>query len=244
MNDFGLSWALSEHEQGSIEWLNDRAGRITGSMVKVVRKRLKNGDWSVPAKKYAFKLAFERISKGVLDDTYKNAYMKRGNDLETGARIVHECKDNIFITETGAFLSACGRFGASPDGLIGEDGGAEYKCFLSPDELFPILIEGDISTVQDQVQFNMLATGRIWWEFFLYTPQLENVTAEPFKKYRIERDEEYIAEMLEDLHEFDDLISEYQEIIKQQYSINDDCQLDAKSKAAEFNNRTTTSTQR
>ena len=107
MNNFGLSWALSEHEQGSVEWLNDRAGRITGSMAKVVRKRLKSGEWSVPAKKYAFKLAFERIAKGVLDDTYRNAYMSRGNNLEVDARIIHESKDGVFIDEVGAFLSAC-----------------------------------------------------------------------------------------------------------------------------------------
>lgn len=219
MNNFDLKFKEVICEQGSPEWFNARAGVITASKIKEVRARLKNGDWSAAAKKYAFRLAFERVSKGVLDDTYSNAYMKRGSALEEDARILHESNNNILIDTAGFFVSECGLLGASPDGLINHDGGAEYKCFLSPDELMPILLAGDVSTVMDQVQACMLATGRTWWEFFLYTPQIAGVCEKPYKIFRIERDDDYIAEMLDDLKEFDALILVYLETIAKQYGI-------------------------
>lgn len=200
-------------EQGTPEWLQARAGVITASKIKEIRHTLKNGEWSATAKKYAFRLAFERIAKSVLDDTYSNAYMKRGNELEEAARRLHEAEISDLIDTTGFFVSDCGRFGASPDGLIGDDCGAEYKCFLSPDELMPILINGDLSTVQDQAQMNMLATGRSTWHFFLYLPQMAAVTGKPYKLYVIKRDNAYIHEMLEQLKSFDGLIEEYKTLV-------------------------------
>lgn len=216
---FNLKFKEVECEQGSIEWFISRAGAITASMIKVIRKKLIIGEWSVAAKKYAFRLAFERVAKSVLDDTYSNAYMKRGNALEEDARIAHEIELGCFIQATGFWVSECGKLGASPDGLIGEDGISEYKCFLSPDELHPILIDGDISTVADQVQMVMLATNRKWAEFFLYTPQIAGVTDKPYKRFRIERDEKYIADMLADLAEFDVLINSYAHLISEAYGI-------------------------
>lgn len=219
MNSFSLTFKEVDCEQGSPEWFDARAGVITGSMVSTIRSRLKNGQWSNPAKKYAFRLAFERVAKSVLDDTYSNSYMKRGNFLENDARVLHEIEAGDLIIVPGFFVSECGRFGASPDGLIGSAGGAEYKCFLSPDELMPILIDGDTSTVTDQIQINMLATGRKWWDFFLYTPQISTVTEKPYKIFRIPRDEEYISEMLKDLFEFNALIEVYAEQVKAAYGI-------------------------
>lgn len=220
MNSFGLTFNEVICEQGTPEWFEARAGVITGSKIKEVRTRLKNGDWSMAAKKYAFRLAFERTAKSLLDDTYSNAYMKRGNALEEDARVLHEEQLGMLIDTAGFFVSQCGLFGVSPDGLISRDGGSEYKCFLSPDELMPILVEGDISTVMDQVQMCMLATSRVWWEFFLYTPQMAGVCAKPYKVYRIERDENYIAAMLDDLNEFNSLVDSYQHLIAGQYGVN------------------------
>lgn len=219
MNNFGLKFNEVECEQGTPEWFEARAGVITASNIKTIRARLKNGEWSMEAKKYAFRLAFERVAKSVLDDTYSNAYMKRGNALENDARMLHEMECGELIIVPGFYASECGRFGASPDGLIGADGGAEYKCFLSPDELMPILVDGDVSTVMDQVQMNMLATGRQWWEFMLYTPQMAGVCSKPYKVYRIERNEAYIAAMMTDLTEFDGLINYYADLITGRYSI-------------------------
>jgi hypothetical protein len=211
---------LVECEQGSLEWFLARAGAITASMIKVIRKRLQNGEWSVAAKKYAFRLAFERLAGGVLDDTYSNAYMKRGNTQEAVARQLHEIEVGEFVEETGFWVSSCGRFGASPDGLIGLDGGGEYKCFLSPDELMPIMLEGDTSTVMDQVQMCMLATGRQWWDFFLYMPQLAKTTEKPYLRHRIERNDAYIAQMMAELEEFDSLVNSYGYLLAEKLNIN------------------------
>lgn len=204
-------------EQGTAEWFEARAGVITASNFSEVRKRLatgKNkGDHSKKAHQYAFRLAFERITGLPLDDTYTTAYMKRGTRLEESARIRHEVRINDLVTEIGFVKTDCGRFGSSPDGLIGNDGGSEYKCFISPETLMPILLGGDLSEVMDQIQGNMWITGRKWWHFGLYLPQLESVGRD-LTLIRVERDDTYIAELEADLLAFNALVEQYKHMIE------------------------------
>ena len=217
-----LTFTEVDCEQGTPEWFEARSGLITASMIKVIRKTLENGEYSAPAKSYAFQLAYERAAQGVMDDTYINGYMRRGHDYEVIARELHEGEiGNKEIKKCGIFRSDCGRFGASPDGLIGNDGGAEYKCFTAVNELMPIIMDNDISTVIDQVQFNIYATGRKWWHFMLYTPQASRVTDKPFKIFTIERDEKYITEMVQDLLAFDEYVSTLIPIVLDFYGAND-----------------------
>jgi len=201
-----------ECEQGSEQWHEERAGLITASMVGEIRKRLKSGPnkggFTKLAEQYAFRLAFERMAGMPLDDTYQTAYMKRGNLLEESARIAHESKIGQLIQSVGLVVSDCGRFGASADGLIGADGGAEYKCFVSPEKLMPIMIENDESDIQDQMQMNMWLADRKWWHFGLYCPQLAGIGRD-LTLIRVERDDEYIEKMVNDLKEFDALVNQY-----------------------------------
>lgn len=198
-------------EQGTAEWFEARAGVITASMFKEVRKRLASGvnkgGYTKTARQYAFRLAFERITGLPLDDTYTTKYMERGTRLEEQARLVHEVRISDLIQEIGFVKTDCGRFGGSPDGLISTNGGSEYKCFISPETLEPILLEGDLSEVMDQIQGNMWITGRHWWHFGLYLPQLTGVGRE-LTLIRVERDDNYIEALKADLIAFDTLVEE------------------------------------
>lgn len=204
-------------EQGTAEWFEARAGVITASMFSEVRKRLASGankgDYNKKAHQYAFRLAFERIAGLPLDDTYTTKYMERGTRLENDARILHEIRISDLIEEIGFVKSDCGRFGSSPDGLIGTDGGSEYKCFISPETLMPILLSGDLSEVMDQIQGNMWITGRKWWHFGLYLPQLASVGRE-LTLIRVERDNDYIEALEADLVAFDSLVNQYKHMIE------------------------------
>ncbi len=199
-------------EQGSAEWHKQRAGVLTASMVGVIRNKLTNGEYSKAAEKYAFRIALERITGKPLDDTFETEYMRRGNRLEEEARVLHEQRIGDLIEQTGLVLSDCGRFGASPDGLIRSDGGAEYKCFVSPEKLMPILIHGDVSEIQDQMQMNMWLTEREWWHFGLYCPALKPVERE-LTIIPVMRDDAYIEALRTDLYEFDCLVDEYKQAL-------------------------------
>lgn len=204
-------------EQGSAEWHEERAGVITASMLQEVRKRLKSGPnkggFSKAAEQYAFRLAFERVANTPLDDTYVTEYMRRGNRLEESARVVHESRIGNLIESVGMVKSDCGNYGASADGFIGDKGGAEYKCFVSPEKIMPIMLEGDLADIQDQMQMNMWLSDREWWHFGLYCPQLESIGRD-LLLIKVERDEEYIAGMTADLEEFNQLVESYKKKIE------------------------------
>lgn len=185
------------------------AGFKTPPKAESVKKAL-NGErawsWSDTAKNYAFELAVERLNGEPFKDAKFSSYaMQRGNALEPVARSRHALEIGQPIEEVGTVKSDCERFSASPDGLIGEDGGSEYKCLVAPASLRSVLFEDDISDFMDQIQGGMWLTNRQWWDFVLYAPQLEIVGLD-FCRMRVERDEQYIAELVSDLEEFDELV--------------------------------------
>jgi hypothetical protein len=204
-------------EQGSPEWHLERAGLITASMVATVRDTYKSGknkgEHKAAALNYAFRLACERISGQPLDEGFQTYQMKRGNEMEPEARARHEFEIGCEVIPTGMVKTVDGRFGASADGLIGDDGGAEYKCLVSPERIRSVLIDGDMSEFTDQVQACLWLTGRTWWHFALYCPALEPA-GKDLTLYEVQRDDDYIAEMEHDLVEFDKLVCEYADKIK------------------------------
>ena len=199
--------------QGTTEWLHGRCGAITGSMFGEARKRLKSGpnkgEFSAAGKAYAFKLAIERISGELLDvPQFETWQMKRGNELEPEARLKYEAKQAVLVEQTGLALTEDRLFGSSVDGLVDDDGIIEIKCFVDPTKLQSILIDGDIGEVMDQVQGSLWVTGRKWADFILYCPQLACIEKD-LTIIRFDRNENYIAELEQDLLKFNDLVNEY-----------------------------------
>ena len=197
--------------QGSPEWQQARAGCITGSMFATAREKLKGGpnkgDYTTAAKDYAFRLAIERISGQPLDEGFETWAMKRGHELEPAARAEHEVAIGVLVQPVGFVTTDDGKFGASADGFIGADGGAEYKCLVSPERLRSVILTGDLSEFTDQMQGGMWITGRKWWDFGLYCPALAPIGRQ-FTHYRMMRDDNYIDAMELDLIAFERLVSE------------------------------------
>ena len=195
--------------QGSPEWLLARAGLATASMFKTARERLKNGDLSAASKNYAFRVAVERISGYPMDEgNFQTWAMKRGQELEPEARDAVSLHLAADIQECGFVTTDCGRFGASADGLIGDDQGVEIKCLVSPERVRDALLNNDISDFMDQIQGGMWITGRSVWHLAVYTPILAGVSRS-LTVWTVPRDDQYIAKLEADLHTFDALVSEY-----------------------------------
>lgn len=167
------------------------------------------GQPSEAAHNYAFTLAVERISGTPLDGGFETWQMKRGHELEPDARMEHEIQTGLVVHRAGFVTTDDGVFGASADGLIGENGGSEYKCFLAPEKLRAFHIDNDASGIMDQVQGCMWITGRKFWHIGMYCPALEPVGRQLWWR-EFQRDDDYIEALEEDLWRFKTLVEQYE----------------------------------
>jgi hypothetical protein len=199
--------------QGSPEWLKARAGVITASDFNLCR--IANGAPPTEYQKdHAFGKAVERITGEPLNDGHTGWAADRGHRLEPEARMTHELELQIVVQQVGLMLTDDRMFGASADGLIGRDGGAEYKCFISPAKLRRIIIDHDFSAIEEQAQGGMWITGRKWWDMCLYCPALE-VVGKHFTRHRVKRDDNFIDDMVDDLIRFKLLIDKYERELRE-----------------------------
>lgn len=200
-------YILVECQQCTPEWFAARAGVTTASNFRVARERAKGGiALSKTAEKLAFRTASERFIGGLLDDEMFSTWaMKRGQRLEEDARRHHMADIGRRVWPVGMVLSPDRKFGASADGWIGHDGGAEYKCLIGSESLMDIYIHDDASFYTDQVQGNLWLSGRLWWDFCMYCPDFEPKGLH-FYRQRVKRDDDYIEAMEKDLIGFDNVV--------------------------------------
>jgi YqaJ-like viral recombinase domain len=170
-----------QFEQGSESWLAARRGLITGSMLKIARDRLKNGDPSKQCKQYAMDLARERCG-GKSPDKFQSYHMRVGSEQEATARAAYEAATGNLVEGVGFFADEMGQFGCSPDGLIGSDGVLEIKCMVSSDTLFTAVVDSDVSEYMDQCLGYLWMLGRDWVDLVLWAPDLEHITIKRITK--------------------------------------------------------------
>jgi len=173
-------------EQGSDEWIYARLGIPSASMYgKIITTQ---GKWSTQADTYINQLVAEKLT-GEQTPFYQNEHMARGTELEPDARKMYEFIKDVEVQEVGFCLHDTLEAGASPDGLIGEDGGLEIKC-PAPATHVEYLRGGKLpSKYKQQVMGCLWITGREWWDFMSYHPSMKPLIV------RVERDEDYIAEL-------------------------------------------------
>lgn len=111
-------------------------------------------------------------------ERYSNKDLERGVELEPLARDMYELETGNNVIEVGFVtnesISSVG--GASPDGIVGDDGLVEIKCFddtkhfkMSIDYKKTGTFEIESKYVW-QMQMQMLLTGRAWCDFLAYNP--------------------------------------------------------------------------
>ncbi len=180
--------------QGTPEWFAARLGKVTASRVADVIARTKAG-WGASRANYMAQLIAERLT-GVTADSYSNASMQWGSDMEPDARAAYEFYTDTTVTEIGfAPHPRIAEAGASPDGLVGEDGLVEIKCPNTATHLETLLNKAVPAKYRTQMQWQMACTGRLWCDFVSYDPRLP----ESMKLFivRVVRDDKMIAEIEE-----------------------------------------------
>lgn len=155
-----------EIEQGTPEWFDQRRGLVTASVVgKLLTPTLKVAD-NDTSRGLISTLIAERIT-GVTEPSFMNDDMMRGVLHEPYARDRYAEVNGVTVDVVGFMVRDDWGFqiGASPDGLIGDDGGLEVKCPRAKTHIRTIVADEVPAHYMAQVQTSLLVSGRKWWEF-------------------------------------------------------------------------------
>ena len=178
--------------QGSPEWFEARKGIPSASNFATVMASGRDGGESMTRLEYMRRLAGEIITGRPAEETFKSKAMERGNAMEPAAIEDYERRRKVTVQRIGLGINFSGlkRCCASPDGIVGFDGGLETKT-MRPDKMIPLLERGAQMQPEHraQVHGNMLVFERDWWDFKIFYEKMP-----PFE-VRVTRDERYIKEL-------------------------------------------------
>ena len=170
-------------QQGTDEWALARLGKLTASDAQAI----------VTAGVGLNTLCIEKVAQrltGLAEDSFKTPAMQNGHDLEDQARNAYELETGNIVKEIG-FCKLDEDTGASPDGLVGDDGLVEIKCKTNNIFVKELLSDEIDPAHVWQVQFQMWVTDRKWCDYTVYNP---NFPKSLIIK-RVNRDEVAIAKI-------------------------------------------------
>jgi len=200
-------------DQGSESWFQIRIGKVTASRVADVIAKTKTG-YSASRDNYMAQLICERLT-GLKGESFTNAAMQHGTDTEPLARAAYEALQDVLVDEVGFVPHPTIEMaGASPDGLVGDDGLLEIKCPNTATHIETLISKVVPSKYNTQMQFQMACTGRKWCDFVSF----DNRLPEMFQLFvtRVPRDEVFIrlieSEIVQFIAELDDKINKLMKV--------------------------------
>jgi putative phage-type endonuclease len=186
-------------EQRTDEWFAQRLGKVTASRVADVMAKTKTG-YSASRENYMAQLVVERLTQ-TKSESFTNAAMQWGTDQEPFARAAYEAAQGVMVEEVG-FMSHpdIEMAGASPDGLVGDDGMVEIKCPNTAGMIEALLTQKVPAKYFAQMQMQIACAGRQWCDYVVFDPRMP-VKAQLFVK-RVPRDDVFIKEMETEIVKF------------------------------------------
>lgn len=183
---------MRDCDQRTAEWFAVRLGKATASKIADITAKTKSGP-SATRKNYAAQLVAERLT-GTPTETFTNGAMQWGTDTEAEARDAYRQHALVEVVECG-FVDhpTVDMSGASPDGLIADDGLLELKCPNTATHIDTLLGKSVPAKYVGQMMWQMACTGRSWCDFASYDPRLP----EHMRLFviRLHRDDKMIAEL-------------------------------------------------
>jgi hypothetical protein len=166
---------IHECLQGSPEWFKLRAAKPTSSLFSNLVTG--TGKPSDGLSAYAHKLGVEKHLGHAVQDFSGNKYTQRGTDLEPLARADYEMTHQVEVQEVGFITDDLMRWGASTDGLVGDDGLVEFKNLIETEFGKLMLYVAKHGKTQPkyvpQVQGELFVTGRDWADIVFCNPAFE-----------------------------------------------------------------------
>ena len=182
---------MANLEQRSAEWFKIRCGKVTASRVSDVIAKTKSG-WGASRANYMAQLIAERLT-GEVADSYSNSAMQWGTDHEDEARMAYEFYENAKVQEIGFVQHNDLESGASPDGLVEDDGLTEIKCPNTATHIQTLLDQKIPKKYETQMLWQLECTDRKWCDFVSFDPRMP----EDLKLFvkRFERDDKRLDEI-------------------------------------------------
>ena len=155
--------------QRSDDWQACRVGKVTASRIKDLNAKPSKGK---ALNALGLTILAERLT-GVQKEIFTNATMQWGVDNEPHAIAAYENVTGSFVVGTGLIdHPTIAMFGASPDGLIGDDGQLEVKCPDTTTHLNTLLTKQVPDEYIPQITSQLACTRRKWCDFVSYDPRL------------------------------------------------------------------------
>ena len=186
-------------QQGTPEWHQLRAGKVTASRVADILAKTKTGP-SASRQNYLIELAIQRTT-GIIAESYSNAAMEWGTQTEPQARVAYEVNTNNFVDQV-AFIDHpnIAWFGCSPDGLVSDRGLVEIKCPNSATHWEYFKSKEPPKKYFIQMQAQMAVTGRDWCDFISFDPRMPDRSQ--LLIVNVPRDPEFILFMETEIKQF------------------------------------------
>lgn len=196
-------------KQGSPEWIAARAGIPTASAFERIMSPKKRQPSSAQGR-YMGRLLAERF--GQPPEDFSTPFMARGSAMEAEAVAWYEFTTGRTTEVCGLCLRDDRKAGASPDRLVGEDGLLEIKCVSFENHLLALLgMKDDDHACQCQGQ--MWITGRKWVAQLFYNPALPSIIV------TYDRDDDFIADLAENVLAFAERVDEAERRLRSEYGI-------------------------
>jgi putative phage-type endonuclease len=157
-------------EQRTPEWFAKRLGKVTASRIADLMAKTKTGPGASRAN-YLAQLVTERLT-GTPTEGFQSPAMTWGIEQEAAARAAYSARTGVLVDEVDFVDHPTMQAGASPDGLVGEDGLIEIKC-PNTSTMLEYLEDRTIPTkYRLQMQWQLAVTGRDWCDFVAFDPRL------------------------------------------------------------------------
>ena len=157
-----------ECAQRSPEWFAARLGKLTGSRAADMLASVKSGE-AAARRDLRVQLVIERLTGVGQENSYMNAEMVRGVELEPAARAAYELLTGRMVLEHGFCQHDTLQAGCSPDGIVpDEDTLVSLKCPKSATHL-RYLRTGTMPTdYVPQMLHELWITGARFYDFLSY----------------------------------------------------------------------------
>jgi putative phage-type endonuclease len=188
------------NEQRTAGWFADRCGKVTASRIADVMACRKDGKPMKARDDYMAEVIAEQLT-GDTAEHFVSKAMQWGIEMEPEARSRYEVIRQTFVEEVGFIPHPTIEMaGASPDGLVGDDGLVEIKCPTTATHIKTLIRDAADPQYLPQMQWQLACTGRKWCDFVSFDPRLPDALQVAI--YRVERDEKMIAETEEEVRAF------------------------------------------
>ena len=197
-------------DQRTDDWFAARLGKVTASRVADVVAKTKTGV-SASRGNYMAQLIVERLT-GKPVESFSSSAMQWGTDTEPLARAAYELATDTMVEEIGFVehesIPMCG---ASPDGLVGDDGLIEIKCPNTATHIETLINNTIDNRYVLQMQWQMACTDRKWCDFVSFDPRMPE--ALQMKIIRVNFNEMLVTDLENQVEQFLNEVQEKLEIL-------------------------------